>query len=98
MFLLLSSTASFPSLFFINHSINFTMKRIVFSLLITTGALFFANTKASAQCNVSGAYYDCYSVSNNSYSDSDSEVWSADGTLYWVNVSLQANHPTDAYA
>jgi hypothetical protein len=74
------------------------MKRIIFSMLITTGSLFFTSNKASAQCNESGAYYDCYSFSNNSYCDSDTEVWSADGTLYWVNVNLQANHPTDAYA
>jgi hypothetical protein len=74
------------------------MKRTLFLSLLTAVVLLFNNNKASAQCNDYGGYYDCYSVSENSYSDSDGDVWTTEGTMFWVNVNLRANHPTDAYA
>jgi hypothetical protein len=74
------------------------MKQILSFLLFTVIILLVNPGKLLAQCSESGANFECYSYSYDSEMDTNSATWITEGTLFWVYVNLQADHPSDSYA
>lgn len=74
------------------------MKKILSFLLLTAAILFFNPNRSLAQCNENGGSFGCYSHSSNSYITTETATWATDATLFWFNVYLRADHPTEGYA
>jgi hypothetical protein len=74
------------------------MKKILSFLLLTAAILFVSPNKSLAQCVDNGGTFYCNSYSDNGSIKTENATWATDATVFWVTVSLRANHPTEGYA